>query len=163
MKTHINIVTVLIFFVLTACSPSDADIKKAVESALKSTPELNSVMVEVDKGVVRLTGEVPSEEMKKNAQDLISNVSGLKEVNNSIAVVPPGPTPEELAQKADDNLKQKVMENFQTYEVEGVNVSVSNGTVVLTGEVKRDNLEQVMQAAMESGAAKVDNQLTIVD
>jgi osmotically-inducible protein OsmY len=85
----------------------------------------------------------------------------VKSVVNDVTVKPKGPSPEELKQMADQALLTKVNENFATYKVEGITATANDGVVTLTGDVKRADLQNVMKAAMESGATKVENQMTI--
>jgi osmotically-inducible protein OsmY len=62
---------------------------------------------------------------------------------------------------ADAALLTKVNENLSTYKVQGVTATVTDSIVTLTGSVKRAEVQNAMKAAMESGAAKVENKLTI--
>ena len=102
-----------------------------------------------------------TDEQRAAAESVIAAVNGVKSVNNSITVKPRGPSPEELRKQADDALVAKVNDNFATYKVQGVTATVADSVVTLTGEIKRANLQNAMKAAMESGAKKVDNKLTI--
>jgi len=146
---------------VAACKPSDEQLTTAVNEVLKSNPSLSVVSAAVKEGMVTLTGEVDDDALKSTAESLVSAVKGIKGVNNSLTVKPKGPTPEELAKTADDALMAKVNENFGTYKVEGVTAAIKDSVITLTGTIKRANLQNIMKAAMESGAKKVDNQLTI--
>lgn len=161
MKRSSLFLTLAIMVVIAACKPSDEKISAAVTEALKADPALNGVSSTVKDGVVTLTGEVDDESLKSSAESVVATVKGVKTVANSLTVKPKGPTPEELAKAADDALTSKVNENFATYKVTGITAAVKDSVVTLTGEVKRANLQNVMKAAMESGAKKVENQITI--
>jgi len=152
---------IIVLAFVAACGPNDEKISAAVTEALKTNPSLSIVNSSVKDGVVTLSGEVDSEELKTAAQSAIASVPGVKSVTNSLTVKPKGPSPEELKKQADDALVAKVKENFATYKVEGVTATANDGVVTLTGEIKRANLQNAMKAAMESGATKVENQLTI--
>ena len=156
----ITLVTVMLFL-LVSCSPSDEQINQSVQTALTSNASLSPVSAMVKDGVVTLTGEVESETLKTLAATSVSGVKGVKSVVNSVTVKPPGPTPEELKKMADDALLQKVNANFATYKVTGVTASVADSIVTLTGQIKRSGLQNAMKSAMESGAKKVENKLTI--
>jgi hyperosmotically inducible protein len=153
-------VVALLTFV-TGCKPSDEAISAAVTEALKANPSLSVVDADVKDGVVTLTGEVDEDVVKSSAESIVAAVKGVKSVNNSLTVKPKGPTPEELAKAADEALFNKVTANFATYKVEGITATVKDGVVTLTGDIKRSNLQNAMKAAMESGATKVENQMTI--
>jgi hyperosmotically inducible periplasmic protein len=159
-KITFSLITViLVLFV--SCAPSDEQISESVQKVLTGNASLSPISASVQEGVVTLTGEVESETLKTLAETSLSGVKGVKSIVNSVTVKPPGPTPEELKKMADDALLQKVNANFETYKVQGVTATVADGVVTLTGQIKRSALQNAMKAAMESGAAKVENKLTI--
>lgn len=158
---YFNSVLIVLAFVVAACGPNDEKISAAVTEALKTNPELSVISSSVKDGVVTLSGEVETDEQRAAAESVIAAVNGVKSVNNSITVKPRGPSPEELRKQADDALVAKVNDNFATYKVQGVTATVADSVVTLTGEIRRANLQNAMKAAMESGAKKVDNKLTI--
>lgn len=153
--------SVILVAVLVSCAPSDEKIGQAVQKALSASADLSPVSASVQDGVVTLSGEVESDELKELAASALSGINGVKSVVNGVTVKPKGPSPEELKQMADQALVQKVNENFATYKVEGITATANDGVVTLTGDVKRADLQNVMKAAMESGATKVENQMTI--
>jgi len=162
MKNGIHLsMLIVLMILLVSCKPSDDKITEAVQKALSANPSLSPVMASVKEGIVTLSGEVESDELKAMAATALSGIDGVKSVVNSVTVKPKGPSPEELKKMADDALMSKVNENFATYKVEGITATVSDGIVTLTGDVKRADLQNVMKAAMESGATKVENQMTI--
>lgn len=161
MKKIVFTLVTAILFLLVSCTPSDEEINQSVQKVLTSNASLSPVSASVKDGVVTLTGEVESETLKTLAETSLTGVKGVKSVVNSVTVKPPGPTPEELKKMADDALLQKVNTNFATYKVKGVTATVADGIVTLTGQIKRSELQNAMKAAMESGAAKVENKLTI--
>jgi len=60
---------------------------------------------------------------------------------------------------SDDQLKSGV--NDATKDFPGVQASVNNGEVTLTGTIKRERLQQLMQAVQALHPKKVNNQLTV--
>jgi hyperosmotically inducible protein len=153
--------TVILISSLVGCKPSDEKITTAVKAALSTNPSLSPVSVNVKDGIVTLTGEVETDELKSLAESSLAGLKGVKSITNSLTVKPKGPTAEELKKMAEDALLSKVNENFATYKVEGITATVSDGVVTLTGEITRANLQNAMKAAMESGATKVENKMTI--
>jgi osmotically-inducible protein OsmY len=151
----------ILSMVIVSCAPSDNDVQESVQKTLSANPGLSPVNASVDKGIVTLTGEVESNELKNLAESSLTGIKGVKSVVNSVTVKPQGPTPEEMKKAADDALLAKVKENFATYKIEGITATVSDSIVTLTGNVKRSNLQYVMKAAMESGATKVENKMAI--
>ncbi len=153
--------TVILITSLVGCTPSDEKITTAVKAALSTNPSLSPVTAYVKDGIVTLSGEVETDELKTLAESSLAGLKGVKSITNSLTVKPKGPTPEELKKMAEDALLSKVNENFVTYKVEGITATVSDGVVTLTGEITRANLQNAMKAAMESGATKVENKMTI--
>ncbi len=153
--------SVILITSLVGCKPSDEKITTAVKAALSTNPALSPVAANVKDGIVTLTGEVETDELKSLAESSLAGLKGVKSITNSLTVKPKGPTAEELKKMAEDALLTKVNENFATYKVEGITATVSDGIVTLTGEITRANLQNAMKAAMESGATKVENKMTI--
>lgn len=160
-STFAFIVPFAIAFVVLSCSPSDEQVTESVQQALAANTSLSPVSASVEKGVVTLTGEVENEELRQQAESSIKGIKGVKNVVNSVTVKPKGPSPEELKRSADTALLTKVNENLSRYKVQGVTATVTDSIVTLTGSVKRAEVQNAMKAAMESGAAKVENKLTI--
>jgi len=67
------------------------------------------------------------------------------------------PPPADVSEN--DSLAMKAKDAIKDYP--GVNVTISNGEVTLTGEVSRDQLPKVMQAVNAIHPKKVNNELTI--
>jgi hyperosmotically inducible periplasmic protein len=156
--SFLSIVTVMI---ISSCSPSDEQITESVQQALSANTSLSPVSASVEEGIVTLTGEVENDELKAQAENSITGVKGVKGVVNSVTVKPKGPSAEELKKAADDAIFARVNENLAKYKVQGITASVADSIVTLTGNVKRSNVQNAMKAAMESGAAKVENKMTI--
>ena len=161
-KSHFTLLfPFAIAFAIMSCSPSDEQVTESVQQALSTNTSLSPVNASVDKGVVTLTGEVENDELKQQAETSVIGIKGVKSVVNSLTVKPKGPSPEELKRSADTALLTKVNENLSTYKVQGVTATVTDSIVTLTGSIKRAEVQNAMKAAMESGAAKVENKLTI--
>lgn len=161
MKRITSLFLVGLLTLLIACKPSDEKITAAVKTALGTNAALSPVTATVKEGIVTLTGEVETDEVKALAESSLAGLKGIKSIINSLTVKPKGPSSEELQKMAEDALLSKVNENFATYKVEGITATVANGVVTLRGEITRANLQNAMKAAMESGATKVENQMTI--
>ena len=159
-KIKFSFFTVLAFVFMT-CSPSDEQVTESVQKTLSANTDLSPVSASVEKGVVTLTGEVESEALRSQAESSLSGIKGVKSVVNSVTVKPKGPSADELKKVADDAVLAKVNENFATYKVEGITATVADSIVTLTGTVRRADLQNAMKAAMESGAVKVENKMTI--
>jgi osmotically-inducible protein OsmY len=161
-----RITTLLLSLALVAalysCKPSDEKIGQAVKTALAANPALAPVAASVKEGVVTLSGEVESDELKALAESALSGLKGVKSIVNEVTVKPKGPSPEELKKMADTALQNLVNEAFTKYSVTGITATVLDSVVTLTGDIKRADLQNAMKAAMEVAPKKVENQMNII-
>lgn len=70
-------------FIMTACTPEDADIKTWVDERLVDMP---GIQARVSKGVVTLTGEFPDEHTRKETEADVKTVTGVRSVINEAGV-----------------------------------------------------------------------------
>ena len=148
----------ILFVTLAACNSktSDADVKTSVDNAIAANSNLSGTYTDVKDGVVTLTGQVKDEAAKASAETTAKGVKGVKSVNNNLTVAPP-PAPVEIT--ADDPLKASVDNTIKAYP--GVSATVKDGVVTLTGQIKRADLQKLMQALNTLKPKKIENQLTI--
>lgn len=139
------------------CGQKDSDIKASVEEKLKTNTEMGSAMtVSVADGVVTLSGECKDEACKAKCEELAKSAKGVKSVVNN-AVVATVQAPVQVS--TDDALTTGVRDATKDHPT--VQTSVSNGVVTLTGEIKRDQLQKLMQTLNTLNPAKIENKLTI--
>jgi osmotically-inducible protein OsmY len=128
---------------------SDAQIKRDVLAELKWDPRIDEwdVGVEVDNGVVTLTGTVVSYAKRFAAQEAAHLVGGVLDVANDIKVKLPGSserTDTEVAQAVRDALRWDV-----TVPHERIQTTISRGAVTLEGTVdywyQRDAAERAVR------------------
>jgi hyperosmotically inducible protein len=166
----------------------DAGITAKVTSKLAVDPETSALKIDVDttNGIVTLSGAVPTEAEKSKAEQIALNTEGVKSVVSNITVNPDS-AGETIIGKQVDKLGQKVEEKTEEvasradsaatdakilakikaqYTIEGIfgtNVDVSNGEVLLKGEVgsaqDRSKAEEI--ARRTDGVRTVKNLLTI--
>jgi osmotically-inducible protein OsmY len=141
--------------------PTDAEIKTSAGSTLAWNPEVYSadIDVTVTDGVVRLEGTVDAYWKQWKAEDLVSNLRGVTEVENYLAVVPSDSF-------VDKDIARSIEAAFQRsmyVNAEDVTVKVENGKVTLTGTVSsyhaRGRAYEV--AALSSGVIAVDNHIVV--
>jgi hyperosmotically inducible periplasmic protein len=128
--------------VLAGCqSATHPDEKSAVTSSLNSN-NLKSVDVSQDreKGVMTLTGNLPSQDLKSQAENLAKQAAPDYTIADEIGVRPPdvsqaGSVASNLDSAIEDNFKASIKshENLNDQSIEG---SAKNGTLVLKGTVK---------------------------
>ncbi|QCK16727.1 BON domain-containing protein [Mangrovivirga cuniculi] len=163
MRPKYRPIIVLMILIMSACGPSDGELTEAVRAELEGVEGMENVEVAVDASIAQLTGQVESEEMKETAAGIAGNVEGITEVANSIIVDVSMDNTVDSVSMSDSELKEKVKANFQEYQLDNINIEVDNGVVTLTGEIPAEELQTVMSAAMESGADKVINKLTVTE
>ncbi|KRD12478.1 transporter [Flavobacterium sp. Root901] len=145
-------------FSLLACAPKDADIEKAIKEKLSDTTE---VTVTVHEGVATIVGTCDDEAFKKNIERSVKSVKGVKSVVNNCQIPQPNVEPAAAAViiNSDADLDKSVGKVIKSYD--GVSATVVGGVVTLSGEIKRDQLQPLIQRIQELKPQKVDNKLTI--
>lgn len=155
----LTVLSIAIALFIGACGKSDADLTKAVQDKLVAD-KVTGVTVAVKDGVATLSGEVADITVKSKAAASAKLVEGIKSVNDGTTVkpapTPPPPSPDKM-------IEGTVSQAITKLGITGITVTVANGEVTLTGDVTKENLAKVMQAAMESkgNAKKVNNKLTV--
>ena len=71
-----------------ATAPDNDALAQQVQQKLSTEPALKSVQVEAKKGVVTLSGTVPSKADRKHAEELAKSVQGVKKVHAKLKVSP---------------------------------------------------------------------------
>lgn len=145
-------------FSLVACGPKDADIQKEIAAKMSALP---GVEVTVKDGVATISGICKDATFKQNAETIIKGIKGVKSVVNNCEIAAPEPevTAAPVVINADSVLTTSVNEVVKTYS--GVSVAVKDGVVTLTGNIKRDQLPNLIKSVQELKPKKVENKLTI--
>jgi hyperosmotically inducible periplasmic protein len=150
---------------LAGCSDTNKspDVTDSVRRSLDQAGYKDvSVREDRDKGVVTLTGTVPSESDKSQVENIAKSGAGSQVVANQIAVRPTGSESEAKAVDADmdtaieKNLDAVLIKNKLKNDVK---YDVKNGVVKLTGEVP----SQTRRAQVEKLAASVPNTKQVVN
>lgn len=120
---------------MTKVIPSDPEIQRNVLDELDWDPEVEApdVGVEVDEGVVTLTGTVSSHAIKDAAQRATQRVHGVRAVANDIRVHPAGST-----DPTDTEIAMAIATKFEWSELvpeEQLTITVEDGVVTLGGTV----------------------------
>ncbi len=136
-----------------ACKPKDADIQKAITEKIMSTPEMQGMTVSVVDGVATISGQCKDDACKANCESIVKGIKGVKSVVNNCTLPAP------VIINPDDTLTTAV--NGVLTNFAGVSAAVLDGVVTLTGEIKKDQLTNLIQAVQELQPKKVENKLTI--
>ncbi len=148
MKKHLTpflliaVASVTISFSSCKSKPKDADIKAAIETALKADPMSAGTMVSVDKGVATISGECKDDMCKTHCAELVKGIKGVKEVVNNCTIAAPPPPPM-ATDAAVDVLGQGLTDALKDHP--GVTGTVENGKIVLKGEISKAKWAMIKQ------------------
>lgn len=145
----------LLSFTFYSCGVKDTDIQKNVDEKLATTPGITAT---VSSGVVTLSGQASDDAAKSLAETNVKTVKGVKSVVNNAMVAPPV-VAAPVTINPDETLTMSVKDAIKDFE--GVNASVANGEITLTGTLKRSRLQNLMQALNTLKPKKINNQLTL--
>jgi hyperosmotically inducible protein len=144
----------------------DAALATKVESKLAADPEVNNFKIDVDvqEGVVRLSGTVAKEEVRSEAEDLARYTKGVVDVVNEIEIGSRG-----IGDRVSDGaitakIKSKLIADPEINPF-SIDVDTIDGVVTLTGRVadERRSEEAEKLARNTKGVRDVKNQLRIGD
>lgn len=138
---------------ITSCKKkaSDADVKTAIETALKADATAAGTSVDVKDGIATITGECKDQACKESCEKLVGSVKGVKSVVNNltVAAAPPPPTI-----TADDPLTIAVNDALKAFP--GVSATVKDGIISLTGKIAKLDRQKLMMALQALKPKKVE-------
>jgi hyperosmotically inducible protein len=163
-RLYSSLLSLAILAGLAGCStaPKAPDISANVRAALTQAGLRDiTATQDRDKGVVTLTGHVPSDNDKLRAESVARSVAGAQVVANQIEVLPPGV--ESDAKKVNAALDKGVAANMDAaliqYNLRDVKYTVKNHVVTLTGDVDT----QEIRSKAETVASAVPNVQQVVN
>jgi osmotically-inducible protein OsmY len=126
---------------------SDAEIKTAIETALKADPVSAGTTVMFKNGVATISGECKDEACRNHCEELVKKIDGVKEVkNNCMVVKTEGKAPEQMPVSVttvlDDATQQIVKDGLK--DIKGVSVEFSGDKAILSGEVTKADRMKIM-------------------
>jgi osmotically-inducible protein OsmY len=141
--------------------PTDAEIKISAERTLTWNPDVYSadIDVTVTGGVVKLEGTVDAYWKRWKAEDLVSGLRGVVDVENHLAVVPSKSfLDKDIAREIEAALERSLYIN-----AEKVTVKVEDGEATLTGTVPTYYARgrAYDAAAFTSGVLEVNNYIVV--
>jgi osmotically-inducible protein OsmY len=104
--------------------------------------------------VVLLTGEAPTEELRRRAEQIVSGVEKVTTVHNEITIAAPSSM---MSRSSDTVITSKVKTKLLADKnIEGVNVKVvtENGVVYLMGLLSRAEAERATEVARQTGGVQ---------
>ena len=158
-----SILTVFAFsgLLLISCKgkQTDAEIQSSLNEKISSNEKMKGLNASVKDGVVTLAGECATEECRKDCADAVKKMNGVKDVENNIQVASLATPSAPVEINSDETLTTSVNDVVKKYK--GVEADVKDGVVTLRGEIKRDNLQNLIISLNELKPKKVENQLVI--
>lgn len=138
-----------------------------IQIGMFSAPEVDpeSIAVVSEDGAVRLTGVVPSEDVKRRIDQMVRDVDGVQSLDNALSVDAASLVPTPRNPPADRTLQGDVTAALQaTAELSDSEIevaSVTGGTVVLGGYAQSldDQLEALRAAKRVAGVRFVQNDM----
>jgi hyperosmotically inducible protein len=162
-----TILAIAVIGVVGCSTPKVADVSDSVKTSLKQQG-YNDVSVKDDtqKGVVTLSGKVPSDQDKTNAEGIAKSQAGSQVVADEILVLPPGG--ESTAKDVNSDLDKGIEANLDAALLQNglnkeVTFQIKSGVVKLTGEVESQSLRSKAQdiAARIPNVQQVVNELQV--
>lgn len=146
----------------TLTVPTDAEMQANIESLLlwsTDIPDPGKIDVSVTNGYVTLEGTVNSYWQKIRAEALASNITGVIDITNKLAVVPT----EDVADEATAEDIVSALDRNALVNVDDVDVKVQNGIVTLSGTVPNWTAISAAHdmAAYTFGVINVQNDLVV--
>ena len=132
----------------------DQNIETKISHNLRRTDaRLGDARINVDayNGVVLLTGQVPSQELKESASEVAREVRNVREVHNELAIAANLPASQRLA---DSWLNTRIRTNLAAndrIDSGRLRVISENGTVYLMGIVTRAEADRIVEAVSAVG------------
>jgi len=160
VKRVINLLTVR--FPPTFTVPSDESIEDSARMTLAWNPAVYSeaIDVSVTGGVVKLEGTVDTYWKRWKTENLVSNLSGVREVENHLTVVP---TESRLDRQIAEEIQAALVRNLYI-DPDRVTVKVEHGKVRLTGSVETyyGRARAYEAAANTAGVIEINNDVVVV-
>ena len=151
----LTILMLALALMAAACGKSDADLATAVNDKLKADG-VTGVTAAVTDGVATLTGEAADQTVKTKAEASARTVEGIKNVTNNVTL---RPLPQATPAAPDPALTGKINENLKKAGCTGANVTVSGGTVTVTGTVPSAKYAECIQVINQAGITGIVNNL----
>jgi osmotically-inducible protein OsmY len=139
----------------------DAEIEAGVHSALRWEACLpdEAICVSVERGVVTLSGEVPWSFQKKLAEHAIALLPGITEIVNVLKV-----SDRQLQMEAIGGI-HTALRHAADIEAEGIEVTVSEGTITLRGTVSSTAVKRVSCESIRSlnGVRGICDEIRVIE
>lgn len=138
-------------FVFSNCQNGDADVKGDIAAKAHQDKNFSGVSFTVEKGIVNLTGECPTEKVKNQVENKVKGIYGVKDVVDNMVIAP-------VVIGTDYDLKQSVDSVLEKYA--GAQAVVKDSIVTLEGTVKSQEAEKITAAVSTLKPRRIENKLS---
>lgn len=149
--------------VLAQSAPSDEEIAQAVtrELAFSHSVPVDRVDVQVEHGMVSLSGTVPTLVAHDQAESIAASVRGVAAIENRIDVQVPEVAAAKLKMQVEDAIARNSATDAYEVDVE----AAPDGTVMLSGTVDSWTEKSLAQTVASSvrGVKRIENQIEVDD
>jgi hyperosmotically inducible protein len=178
MRTRLFLTAgMLAFFACNSQTVDDSATTAKLKAKLAGDSQTSAIKIDVatDRGIVTLSGTVPTETERARADELARNTEGVKRVVNDIKIDPNSIGATNIGQKlgearreaagalSDDAILAKLKSKLLVAGITGTDIHVTNGQVLLKGQVK--NPEEKVEAESitknTEGVVKVTSELSV--
>ena len=154
------VVASTVFFHSCKEEKKDEDISESVQTTTSVIDK--NIQVQVKEGIVTMKGEVADEATKNAAINAVKHIEGVKSVESRLTVKPIAAKAPQMSE-GDIRLKQSIDSALALQNIKGVDITVSNGEVTLSGKVTRSQEVAIMKIAGEAHPSRLMNYLTVTD
>lgn len=142
----------------TAQESSDSALAAQVTASIRSSPQVtvfDHVRGEADQGVVLLSGKVTAPQKRREIEERVTRIAGVRAVRNAIEVLPPLPSDELLRRRiARAIYGDPAFWRHAAMTSPPIHIIVERGRVTLAGEVE-SQIERNLAQALASGSGEV--------
>ncbi|MGM0702674.1 MAG: BON domain-containing protein [Pseudomonadota bacterium] len=129
---------------------------KVTHNLRRSDSRLDDARINVDayNGVVLLTGQVPSEELKQMASDIASAVRNVRDVHNELAIAGNLPASQRLADTWLNTRIRTTLAADETIDTSHLRFITENASVYVMGIVTREEADRIVEAISKVGGVQ---------
>jgi osmotically-inducible protein OsmY len=141
--------------ILASCSSpdkQDKSIKADLTVKAEKKQDFAGVIFTVEKGIVTLSGQCPTDKSKTSVEGTVKKLYGVKDVVNNITIAP-------VVIGTDQGLKHQVDSVLKKYA--GVQALTRDSIVHLEGKVKQDELPQLTAAINSLSPRQIDSKVSV--
>src|SRR5690554_3010045 len=132
----------------------DNNIETKISHNMRRTDaRLGDARINVDSynGIVLLTGQVPSEELKQKASEIAGNVRNVRDVHNELAIAANLPASQRMSDTWTNTRIRTSLGSDQTIDTNRLRFVTENATVYIMGIVTRAEADRIVNAIADLG------------